>query len=142
MGGGMGASPDQGPPAGQTAQILQQVQQLLAQVMQNEPDPQVQDAVNTMLKMSDALMQAVGAHDTQDMSSGLNNPGAPEGSPAEEAGESPATEAAEDQGTGGKSPPKTFKGARSSAMSKMGKSMQTPKTKNRMAKAGMKAQPK
>lgn len=140
MGGGGGAPPSAG--GGQGALILQQVQQLLAQLMQSETDPNIQQGVNELLKAIDPLMQAIGQNDAQAMNSGLNTPGGampPPGSPAEEAGESPSFEASENEGAEAKS----FKGAKKAAMANFGskghfsksgskgEKLQTSKTKNR-----------
>jgi hypothetical protein len=140
--GGLGGGASAG--GGQGTLILQQVQQLLAQLMQSETDPNIQQGVGELLKAIDPLMQAIGQNDAQAMNSGLNTPGGalppmggampPEGSPAEEAGESPAAESSED---------KTFSGAKKAAMANFkgkghfskkgskGENLQTQKTKNR-----------
>lgn len=66
------------PPAGAGgsggAQILQQIQSLLAQLVQAEPEPEIQQAVQTMAKQAEALETVVGKSDEQDMQSGLANP--------------------------------------------------------------------
>lgn len=145
MGGGM--LPPGGAGGGQGVQILQQIQQLLAQLMQTESDPGVQKAAQAMLQLVDPLMQAVGQSDAGNMTSGISNPGGPnlggggmEGSPAEEASESPAVESSE----GG---PTTFKGAKKAAMANFGSKghfsksgskgerPQTDKSKNRLKNA-------
>jgi hypothetical protein len=108
--------------------------------MQAESDPGVQRAAQAMMQLVDPLMQAVGQSDAGNMTSGISNPGAPEGSPAEEAGESPAVEASEDEGPS----PSTFKGAKKAAMANFGSKghfsksgskgemPQTDKSKNRL----------
>jgi hypothetical protein len=142
--GGLGGGASAG--GGQGTLILQQVQQLLAQLMQSETDPNIQNGVGELLKAIDPLMQAIGQNDAQAMNSGLNTPGGglgpdmgglpPEGSPAEEAGESPSQEAAEGGGKG-------FGGAKKAAMANFkskghfskkgskGENLQTQKAKNR-----------
>lgn len=62
---------------GQGAQILQQVGTLLAQLAQQEPEPSIQRAIVGVIKQLDPLMTVIGANDTQDMTSGLNNPTGP-----------------------------------------------------------------
>lgn len=132
MGGG-GAPPSAG--GGQGTLILQQVQQLLAQLMQSETDPNIQQGVQELLKAVDPLMQAIGQNDAQAMNSGLNTPGGAMPPP--------------DMGGGGGGPemggppPKSFKGANKAAMAMFGEkghfsksgskgeSLQTDKTKNR-----------
>ena len=143
---------------GQSAQILQQIEELLMQLAQSDASPEVQSAVQELSSGVEALQQVVGSQDMQNMQSGLNNPGAPGegaaglglgeagGSPAEEAGESPTEEGAE----GGPTHeveihirPSSFKGARQAAMAThrerghfdrstpKGKTPQTDRTKNK-----------
>lgn len=125
-GGGGNASP-----GGQDAQTLMQVQQLLAQVAQSQQEPHIQRAISSMLQLLDPLIQAVGANDTQDMSSGLNTPNGPEGA------------APPDDGSGGGASPSTFGGASKAAAANFadkghfsksgskGEELQTDKAKNR-----------
>lgn len=66
------------PPAGQGgsggAQILQQIEGLLAQLAETEPEPEIQQAVQQMAQQVEALQTVVGKEDAQDMQSGLANP--------------------------------------------------------------------
>jgi|SRR5450755_2142355 len=135
-----GMMPPGGAGGGQGVQIIQQIQQLLAQLMQTESDPGVQKAVQSMLQLCDPLQQAIGQADAGSMSSGIANPGGPpEGSPAEEASEPPAEAAAEGDPTsfGGASKAASAnfkaKGHFSKSGSK-GETLQTDKTKNRNKK--------
>lgn len=133
MGGG--ASPSAG--GGQGTLILQQVQQLLAQLMQSETDPNIQQGVNELLKAIDPLMQAIGQNDAQAMNSGLNTPGGAMPPPDMSGGGGP------DLSGGGAPPPSSFKGANKAAMANFGskghfsksgskgESLQTAKTKTR-----------
>lgn len=107
------AAPGGGAVGGQSAQTVQQIESLLAQLSQEEPDPQVQHLIQQAQQPMEALQQAVGKDDTEDMSSGLHNPG---GDGGQEAGGSPE---------GGGHPvmeihigsaPKTFDGAKKAAM--------------------------
>ena len=135
--GGGGAPPSAG--GGQGTLILQQVQQLLAQLMQSETDPNIQQGVQELLKAIDPLMQAIGQNDAQAMNSGLNTPGGampPPGGPDMGGGAGPPD-------MGGGPPPKSFKGANKAAMANFGskghfsksgskgEQLQTDKTKNR-----------
>ena len=101
-----GAAAPQLPGAGGVggAQILQQIEQLLMQLAQSEPEPQIQQAVSAIGQQVSALQQVVGKDDMQDMQSGLANPGGSGGMPP--GGEEPA--AAEE--------PKSFAGAKKAAM--------------------------
>lgn len=132
------AAADPGAPPGQSAQLLQQVQDLLAQVMQSESDPDVQNAVGSILQVLEPLMQKVGGNDAQQMQSGLNTPGGP---PPDMGAPAPDMSA---MGGGGPPPPATtFSGAKKQAMDKFkskghfsgstskGEKPQTNKTKNR-----------
>jgi hypothetical protein len=125
---------------GQSSQLIQQVQNLLAQIMQNEPEPAIQRAVNAMLQMSQDLSQVLGRDDQQDMMSGLNTPGGavpPTGAGPDLAG---GTESSE----GPTGEPTTFGGAKKAAMANFakkgnfsktgskGEPLQTEKTKNRL----------
>lgn len=58
-------------------QILQQIEQLLAQLAQEQPDPQVQHAIKGIQQQVEPLQQIVGGQQGQNMQGGLNNPGAP-----------------------------------------------------------------
>lgn len=53
---------------------MQQIQSLLAQLVQMEPEPEIQQAVQTMSKQAEALEGVLGKDDEQDMQSGLANP--------------------------------------------------------------------
>lgn len=139
-----GLMPQGGAGGGQGVQILQQIQDLLAQLSQVESDPGVQRAVQSIQGVIDPLMQAVGGADQQDMTSGLANPGGdasggmPPGGPAEDALDGGADDASEGP------PPKGFGGAKKAAMANFGKKghfsksgskgeqLQTDKTKNRL----------
>lgn len=72
------SQPPIAPPAGQGgsggSQILQQIEGLLAQLVQSEPEPQIQQAVQTISKQVEALQGVIGKDDEQDMQSGLANP--------------------------------------------------------------------
>lgn len=140
MGGGM--LPPGGAGGGQGVQILQQIQQLLAQLMQTESDPGVQKAAQAMLQLVDPLMQAVGQSDAGNMTSGIANPGGPAG--PDLGGESLSSEGGSDTGADEGSPPSTFKGAKKAAMANFGskghfsksgskgETPQTDKSKNRL----------
>lgn len=84
----MAAEPGQAPvaPPGQGgsggAQIMQDIQQKLAQLAQAEPEPEIQQAVAKMSQEAEALETVLGKDDAQDMQSGLANPGAPGGEAA------------------------------------------------------------
>jgi hypothetical protein len=121
---------------GQGAQILQQVEGLLTQLAQSEPEPEVQQAIQGILQQVQPLMQLVGKDDMQDMQSGLNNPSGPP--PGEEGGEMPGGAGGQELPSGGGAegapspgggdegathhveihitPAKTFAGARKQAM--------------------------
>lgn len=65
------------------AQILQQIEGLLAQLTQMSPQPEVVQAVAHLAPQIEALQQVIGKSEEGDMSSGLANPGgAPGGAPA------------------------------------------------------------
>jgi hypothetical protein len=141
--GGMGA----GPGPGQSSQLIQQVQALLAQIMQNEPEPAIQRAVNAMLQMTDDLSKVLGQNDQQDMQSGLNTPGgamAPGGPPPGGGVGGPDLSGGTISSEGPATPPTTFKGANKAALANFkskgnfsksgskGEELQTEKTKNRL----------
>lgn len=142
MGGGAPASAG----GGQGTLILQQVQQLLAQLMQSETDPNIQQAVGELLKGIDPLMQAIGQNDAQAMNSGLNTPGGAQ-PPSGPAGPDLAGGSRSSEGDMG-GPPTTFKGAGKAAMATFkekghfsksgskGESLQTDKTKRRLQGGG------
>jgi hypothetical protein len=138
---GGGAAPGPGP--GQSSQLIQQVQALLAQIMQNEPEPAIQRAVGSMLQMTDDLSKVLGRDDQQDMTSGLNTPGgavAPGGGGLGGPDLSGGTQSSEGPATS----PTTFGGANKAAMANFGEkghfsksgskgeALQTSKTKNRL----------
>ena len=79
------------------AQILQQIEALLAQLAQSEPEPAIQQAVKGMAQQAEALQQIVGKDDEQDMQSGLANPGG--------GAEAPAGDGEEPGAGGGAMPP-------------------------------------
>lgn len=85
----MGAPAPEAPPAapgggaiagggGQSAQLVQQIEGLLMQLAQSEPDPQIQHLIQQLSEPIQQLQQVVGKDDTEDMSSGLHNPGGEE----------------------------------------------------------------
>jgi hypothetical protein len=125
---------------------LQQIQSLLAQIMQNEPEPAIQRAVSAMLQMTDDLSKVLTVDDQQDMMSGLNTPGgaAPPGGPPALAGPDLAGGTRSSEGPASAT---TFGGAKKAAMANFaekghfsksgskGEQLQTDKTKNRLAKA-------
>jgi hypothetical protein len=137
------------PPPGQSSQILQQVQGLLAQIMQNEPEPAIQRAVNAMLQMTDDLSKVLGQNDQQDMSSGLNTPGGamPPGGPGGGLG-GPDLSGGTESSEGPATAPTTFGGAKKAALANFaskghfsksgskGEALQTEKTKNRLKGQG------
>jgi len=141
---GGGAGPGPGP--GQSSQLIQQVQDLLAQIMQNEPEPAIQRAVNAMLQMTQDLSQVLGRNDQQDMMSGLNTPGGgPSPVPPTGGGAGGPDLAGGTQSSEGPTPePTTFGGARKAAMANFakkgnfsksgskGEALQTEKTRNRL----------
>lgn len=67
------------PPAGAGgsggAQIVQQIEDLLMQLSQMEPEPEIQQAVQSIQERLEPLQQLLGKDDQQDMQSGLANPG-------------------------------------------------------------------
>lgn len=66
--------------AGEASQTLQQIESLLAQLAQEQPEPQVQQAIQGIQKQVEPLQQILGAQQAQGQSSGLENPaGAPGG---------------------------------------------------------------
>jgi hypothetical protein len=124
------------------------VQGLLAQIMQNEPEPAIQRAVNAMLQMTDDLSKVLGRNDQQDMMSGLNTPGGamppggalpPGGGPG-----GPDLSGGTISSEGPATPPTTFGGAKKAALANFaskghfspsgskGEALQTAKTKNRL----------
>lgn len=131
------AAPGGGAVGGQSAQIVQQILMLLTQLGQEQSDPNVQRLVQSMMGPAQDLEKVVAGNDTENMSSGLENPGGP----GEEEGEGPGAEPAE--GEPGKpavtiaihaGKPKDFAGAKKAA----GKAMrdgslpsETDRTKNR-----------
>lgn len=73
-----------------SSQILQQIEGLLAQLAQAEPEPEVQRAIQGIQKQVEPLQQILGAQDAQNMQSGLQNPtGGAGGAGGEEAPEAP-----------------------------------------------------
>lgn len=145
-GGAMTMAPPQGGAGGgQGVQILQQIQSLLAQLAQTETDPGVQRAVNSMSQLIDPLMQAVGASDQQNMTSGVANPTDPTGGMGagpDTMGSLPGAGGGS-EGTKGGAEPSSFKGASKAAAANFadkghfsksgskGESLQTDKQKNR-----------
>lgn len=143
MGGG-GGDPTQGgggmPGPGQSSVLLQQVQSLLAQIMQNEPEPAIQRAVGAMLQMTSDLGKVLGQNDQQDMTSGLNTPG---GAMAPGGGIGGPDLSGGTQSSEGPASSPSFAGARKAAMANFaekghfsksgskGEQLQTAKTKNR-----------
>ena len=139
MGGGGGMPPPGGAGGGQGVQILQQIQQLLAQLMQTESDPGVQKAVQAMSSLIDPLMQAVGQADQGNMTSGISNPTGPISGPDLGGG----SESSEGEIGGAEPPSKSFGGAKKAAMANFaskghfsksgskGETLQTDKAKNR-----------
>lgn len=137
-GAGGGMMPPGGAGGGQGVQILQQIQQLLAQLLQAESDPGVQKAAQAMMQLVDPLMQAVGQTDQGSMNSGIANPTGDAGGGMPDAG-GPEPDA-DDMGGGA---PASFGGAKKAAMANFkskghfsksgskGESLQTDKTKNR-----------
>lgn len=131
---------------GQGVQILQQVQDLLSQLLQTTQQPAVQQAVNSMMKLVDPLMQAVGAEESGpsgSMSSGLANPTG-SGSPDEtSAPAGPDNMGGSGYSSEGNAPSKSFGGAKKAAMANhaekghfsksgsKGEQLQTDKQKNR-----------
>lgn len=118
--GGAGAGvgmPGQGGPGGQSAQIVQQIEGLLAQLAQEEPDPQIQRLIKQVQAPIEALQQAAGADDMQDMQSGLANPGGAGGGEPGGGGGGEHHVVEIHIGAGG---PKDFKSANKAAMSTMG----------------------
>jgi hypothetical protein len=115
--------------------ILQQIESLLAQLAQNSPEPEVQHAVMNIQKQVEPLQQLMGAQDTQNMQSGLQNPtgGAPGGGeeeppgPGGMPGQMPGMTGGHEAGGGGEhhvleihigaGGPKTFADAKKAAMS-------------------------
>lgn len=75
---------------GQSAQILQQIQMLLVQLGQSEPDPEVQHLVQQAMQPIQALEGVVGKTDEANAMSGLHNPGGEGGEGVEGAGAEPA----------------------------------------------------
>lgn len=73
----------------QSAQIVQQIEQLLAQLAQSEPEPQIQSLVQQVMGPIQQLQQAVG-QDTQEDMSGVPGGEAEEGTGAGAAGGMPA----------------------------------------------------
>jgi hypothetical protein len=139
-GAGPGAGPGPGPGPGQSSMLIQQVQGLLAQLMQNEPEPAIQRAVGAMLQMTDDLSKVVGQNDQQDMTSGLNTPG---GAMPPGGGVGGPDLAGGTMSSEGPASASTFSGARKAAMDNFsskghfsksgskGQALQTEKTKNR-----------
>lgn len=133
--------PPGGAGGGQGVQILQQIQQLLAQLMQTESDPGVQKATQAMLQLVDPLMQAVGQADQGSMNSGISNPTGPPDLSGGAGDLGGGTESSE--GGAGPSLPSSFGGAKKAAMANFkdkghfsksgskGEKLQTDKTKNR-----------
>lgn len=120
--------------AGQSAQIVQQIETLLAQLAQEEPDPAIQRLIKQAQAPIEQLQQAAGKDDMEDMQSGLAAPGGMgEGPPAEEGGglggpPGGGPEPGERGGEGGEhpalvihigAPSKSFKGANKAAMANM-----------------------
>lgn len=60
---------------GSGAQIVQQIEGLLAQLAEQEPEPEIQRAIQAIQTQLEPLQQVVGKDDEQDMQSGLVNPG-------------------------------------------------------------------
>jgi hypothetical protein len=139
------------PGPGQSSQLLQQIQDLLSQIMQNEPEPAIQRAVGSMLQMTQDLGQVLGRNDQQDMMSGLNTPGGaapPMGGGMAGPDLMGGTRSSEGPATGG-----GFPGAKAAAMANFrekghfsksgskGEQLQTEKTRNRL-KGGVGAKAK
>lgn len=82
-----------------SAQILQQIEGLLAQLAQSEPEPEVQRAIQGIQKQVEPLQQILGAQDAQNAQSGLQNPTGGAGA----AGGAPGGE--EEEGAGAGAPP-------------------------------------
>lgn len=128
-GGGGGAG------GGQSAQLLQQITQLLTQLAQEQSDPQVQEAVKGMMDQATQLEGVVGQNDVAAMQGGLHNPGGEEEPLAEPGGgAAPGGDVGQSEIGGGDSggdhggaeihvkiaPPKSFSGAKKAAMSTFG----------------------
>lgn len=141
---GGGAPPPASAGGGQGTLILQQVQALLAQLMQSETDPNIQQGVQELLKAIDPLMQAIVNNDAQAMNSGLNNPTGNVGPAGPDlAGGTQSSEGAQNPLGDMGPPPKGFGGARKAAMANFGskghfsksgskgEQLQTDKQKNR-----------
>lgn len=142
---------------GQSAQLVQQIEALLAQLAQEQPNPQVQQIVQAVQKPIEALQQVVGTNDAQNMQSGLANPGGggAGGPGSEDELPPPATGGHEGAGGGGEhhvvevhigvpsGGPKSFGGAKKAAMAQhaasghfdpntpKGETPSTPKTKSK-----------
>ena len=59
---------------GEGSQILEQIEGLLAQLAQSEPEPEVQRAIQGIQKQVEPLQQVLGAQDIQNQQGGLANP--------------------------------------------------------------------
>jgi hypothetical protein len=120
------------------------VQGLLAQIMQNEPEPAIQRAVGAMLQMTNDLGRVLGRNDQQDMLSGLNAPGGAVAPPQGPAGLAGPDLAGGTRSSEGPASATTFGGARKAAMQNFrtkghfspsgskGEALQTEKTRNRL----------
>lgn len=117
------AAPGGGATQGQAAQIVQQIEQLLTMLQQEEPDPDVQRLVKQAQPIISQLQEVAGKDDTEDMSSGLHNPGGDEGAAGGEGGGDAASPHGKPAVTiaihAGEPKPSDFKGARKAAKSAM-----------------------
>jgi len=67
----------EGVQGGGSAQVVQQIESLLAQLAQEQPEPQVQQAIKGIQAQVEPLQQILGAQQAQNMQGGLQNPTGP-----------------------------------------------------------------